>query len=238
MKCVSAEKLAYYDKKLKEFVFGKYVSKEAGKGLSTNDFTDDWKKKIEDLAYEEIVITAFSNSKNMVEIGTTVTEVSISWTINKTPKSLKLDGADVEVTETSKVFVGQSITADKTYSLVATDERGASSAKTTKISFLNGVYWGVGAASATLDNAFILGLTKGLQSSKAKTFTVTAGAGEHIYYALPARYGTPGFNVGGFDGGFGKAGTVEFTNASGHTEQYDVWKSTNASLGGTTVKVS
>lgn len=29
---------------------GTFVKKEEGKGLSSNDFSDEWKKKIEDLA--------------------------------------------------------------------------------------------------------------------------------------------------------------------------------------------
>lgn len=32
--------------------------------------------------------------------------------------------------------------------------------------------------------------------------------------------------------------TLEFTNASGHTQNYDIWMSVNAGLGNTTVKVS
>ena len=90
----------------------------------------------------------------------------------------------------------------------------------------------------SFDSAFVLTLTKGLQGSKAKTFTVNAGAGQHIYYAIPTRYGTPAFKVGGFDGGFSKAGTIQFKNASGYTESYDIWISDNAGLGNTTVNVA
>ena len=46
------------------------------------------------------------------------------------------------------------------------------------------------------------------------------------------------FNVGGFDGGFFKVSTQDYTNPSGHTESYQVWRSDNAGLGQTTVKVS
>ena len=83
-----------------------------------------------------------------------------------------------------------------------------------------------------------MGLTKTLQASKAKTFTVNAGTGKHIYYIIPTRYGTPVFKVGGFEGGFAKLGTVNFTNASNYAENYDVYKSSNDNLGNTTVVVS
>lgn len=36
-----------------------FVIAEEGKGLSSNDFTDEWKQKIEDLAYEPMAISAF-----------------------------------------------------------------------------------------------------------------------------------------------------------------------------------
>ncbi|WP_157796132.1 hypothetical protein [Thomasclavelia cocleata] len=52
---------------------------------------------------------------------------------------------------------------------------------------------------------------------------------------MPARYGAVNFNVGGFDGGFTKVATIEFTNASGYTENYDIYKSDNANLGTQTV---
>ena len=130
------------------------------------------------------------------------------------------------------------IKSNKTYTLKATDDREATATKTTAITFLNGVYWGVAANTSDIDSAFILKLTKGLQASKAKTFTVNAAASQHIYYAIPTRYGTPAFKVGGFDGGFAKAATIEFTNASGYKETYDIWKSDNAGLGNTTVVVA
>lgn len=81
-------------------------------------------------------------------------------------------------------------------------------------------------------------MSKALQSNKAKTFDVTTGSGQYIWYAIPSRYGTPSFNVGGFDGGFSKVSTVSYTNPSGYTENYDVYRSDNANLGKKTVKVS
>ena len=215
-----------------------FVAKEAGKGLSKNDFTDEYKKMIDDLAYVPIAINTFTNNINTVEMGSTVTEVVLNWTYNKTPKVASLDAEQIDVNLKTKTLTGQSIKTNKTFTLSATDERDKTVKKTTAISFLNGVYWGVGVAAPTLNSAFILSLTKGLQGSRAKTFTVNAGVGQHIYYAIPTRYGAAAFNVGGFDGGFTKAGTIEFTNGSGYKENYDIYKSDNANLGNTTVKVS
>ena len=182
---------------------------------------------LDDLLYTAIQITSFTNNVNTVEMGSTVDTVVLNWNYNKTPEELTLDGQGIDASLKTK-------TID---TLKAVDERDAEATRTTAITFLNGVYWGVGADQSSFDSAFILGLTKGLQSSKVKTFTVNAGASQHIYYAIPTRYGTPAFKVGGFEGGFAKAATIDFTNASGYMESYDIWKSDNAGLGNTTVEV-
>ena len=214
-----------------------FVIAEEGKGLSSNDFTDEWKQKIEDLAYEPMAISAFSNNVNTVEMGSTVDAITLNWTLNKDPKSQKVDNTPVEASKRTLSLTEQGIKADKTFTLSATDERDKTVTKTTAIRFYNGVYWGIGDAEQTVDSAFLLTLTKGLQASRGKTFTVNAGEGKHIFYAVPSRYGSCQFNVGGFDGGFNKVSTFEFTNSSGYAEKYDVYKSTNANLGSTTVTV-
>lgn len=216
----------------------RYVRKEDGKGLSSNDFSDEYKKIVDDLNYKPITINSFTNNKSTLEMGATLTEINLTWSFNKTPKSAKLDAEALDVSATSKALTGLNITSNKTWTLSATDERDKTVTKTTAVTFLNGVYWGVAAAASEFTSDFILKLTKALQGSRAKTFTVNAAAGQHIYYAAPTRYGACGFNVGGFDGGFSKVGTIQFTNASGYTESYDIYMSDNAGLGSTTVKVS
>ena len=158
---------------------------------------DDLADKVADLMYEPIAISSFSNNVGTVEMGSTVNTVVLNWATNKTPTELTLDGEGIDVSLKTKTIESANIKSNKTYTLKATDERDAETTKTTAITFLNGVYWGVAADQSSFDSTFILGLTKGLQSSKAKTFTVNAAAGQHIYYAIPTRYGTPGFKVGG-----------------------------------------
>lgn len=203
-----------------------------------SDALVDINDKLSDLMYETISITSFTNNVGTVEIGSTVTNVSLSWKTNKTPEALTLDNENIDTSLTSVSFNNTSITSDKTWTLKAIDERSAVSTKTTKITFLNGVYYGVINGVDNIDNSTIIGLTKKLQSSKSMTFTTTANDGQYIIYALPASYGTPSFNVGGFDGGFSLNATFDFTNSSGHTESYCVWISDNANLGETTVKIS
>lgn len=190
-----------------------------------------------DLDYKPIDITAISCPQAGVhELGEVVETVYISWTLNKEPATQALDGEALSVAARSKELTGLSISSAKTYTLGVTDERGATDSASVSLSFYNGVYYGVAEVGTAIDD--MLGLNRKLQSSKALTFTADAGATQLIAYALPARYGTPAFTVGGFEGGFSKAGTFEFTNVSGYTESYDLWLSDNVNLGSTTVKVS
>lgn len=190
----------------------------------------------EEFDYKPITISSFTNNKNTVEMGTKITDVILNWVLSKNPKTMMIDSESIiPLTTRTKTYSGQNITTNKTFTLKVTDEKDASATKTTSITFLNGVYWGAKAAPSNYDSAFILGLSKGLQGNKNKTFTVNAIAGQYIFYALPARYGACTFNVGGFDGGFTKVSTIQFTNASGYAESYDIYKSVNAGLGNTTV---
>lgn len=193
--------------------------------------------QVADLLYKPMAIESFSNNVNTAEMGSTVTGVTLAWVYNKLPTAVTLDGAAMDPGVTGRNYTGLSIRSNKTWTLKATDERGAEATRTTGISFLNGVYYGAAAAPSAIDSDFILSLTKTLRSSKLSSFTVTAGAGEYIYYCVPKRFGTCSFTVGGFDGGFDLAATVSFTNGSGYTEDYYVYRSTNAGLGKTTVGV-
>jgi hypothetical protein len=214
------------------------ISGAAADAKVTGDAIAEINSKLADLLYEAISITSFTNNVNTVELGSTVTSVTLNWKTNKRPTTLTLDGATLDTSLLTHTYSGLSLTGGKSYTLAVTDERNASATKSTSISFLNGVYYGVLNSGATVDSAAILSLTRSLQSSKSKTFTTTAGDGQYIVYAVPRRYGTPAFNVGGFDGGFHLETSIAFTNASGYTETYDVYFSDNLSLGETTVKAS
>ena len=208
-------------------------------GIKENsDSVSKLSEEIADLKYVPIDITKMSNDVGTVEMGTVVNTVNISWTLNKEPESQELDGTAVEASARSKTLEDLSISTNTTFNLEVTDERDEKDTASTSISFVNGVYYGVCQSDDECTSEAILSLNRKLQSLKGITFTVSAEDGQHIVFALPSRYGTPNFNVGGFDGGFSKVTTFNFTNASGYTESYDVWLSDNSGLGDTTVKVS
>lgn len=220
----------------------RYVRQEAGKGLSANDFTDEYKQMIDDLSYVKIAINSLTATNSSNEIGSTVEATDVAWTLNKEPKTQKIKFSS-EAEESlgtsvrSKSYTGKKVTSNSIIKLTVTDERDASVSKQVTIQFQPKVYYGVSDDPNALDSPAINALTGVLASSKARTFSADAGEGEHIVYIIPSSFGTPTFNVGGFDGGFKKAKTIEHTNASGYKQNYDIWQSVQPGLGSTSVTV-
>lgn len=198
-------------------------------------------QKIKDRLYEQIVISSLSVSPATVEIGSTVNSVTLTYAMNKAAQSMKLDGSAISNTDQNGTVTKQGTwTADKTFSMTATDEKDYTSpAKTVTLRFYNNAVWGAATSPTTVNSAFVMGLSnKTLTNSRARTISVNAGSGQHIWYAVPTRLGACTFTVGGFTGGFSMRETVSVTNSSGYTENYYVYKSDNAGLGSTSVVVS
>lgn len=178
-------------------------------------------------------INSFTVTPSVAQKGSTI-NVTVKWSYNKDIKSQTLNNAVLDATLREKTFSG--VKADVTYTLNATSTNNVSKSKSGTVKFYNGIYYGK-SSSATYDSALINSLTKTLSDSKARTITVNAGTGEYIYYCLPTRLGVPSFNVGGFDGGFTKVATINFTNSDSYAEDYDIYKSTNANLGNSIVVI-
>lgn len=178
-------------------------------------------------------INSFSVTPSVAQKGSTI-NVTVKWSYNKDINSQTLNNATLDATLREKTF--SSVKTDVTYTLNATSTNNISKTKSGTVKFYNGIYYGK-SSSTTYNATLISSLTKTLSDSKARTITVNAGTGEYIYYCLPTRLGVPSFNVGGFDGGFTKVATINFTNSDSYAEDYDIYKSTNANLGNSTVVV-
>lgn len=214
-------------------------SGKAADAKVTGDRLSLVEQQIADMNYTPIAFDSVTISPSTAEMGATITMVSVFWKLNKTPTKLTFDGNKLLNDSNGYDAKGTfTMNSKKSWTLVATDERGATDTETPTLNFYNGVYYGAKAEPTTYDSAFILGLKKTLRNSKLTSFTANAGAGQYIFYCLPKRMGTCSFKVGGFDGGFSLIQEISFTNASGYTETYYIYRSDNAALGNTSVTVS
>lgn len=191
-----------------------------------------------DMNYVAIDITSISNNVGTVEKGVPVSEMTVTWKLNKEPAKQTLGGENVAVSERSKTV---SMDGRTSVSLVVTDERGATDSASTGYNSYNGVYYGVLEDGATIDSAAILSLTKKIQSNRATTFTVNPGSTQRIAFAIPTGYGEPTFKDAGT--GFQADMTLvkenfAFINTHGYETTYNVWLSTNIIPGSITVAVT
>ena len=199
------------------------------------------KDALDELLYYKLEVKSFSASPAFgdYEIGSKVTNPKFTWSFNKDVVSQSVTDCTVEgvVTRTAG-YVGE-ISTQKSFTVSAKDSKGTSCSRSGAYNFKHKRYFGVASAPEAYDSAFILALTgKEFCSGRNKSaFSLTAGEGQYFYYAFPASYGTPTFNVGGFDGGFELAATIDFTNASGNTTSFVIWKSENANLGAQNIVV-
>lgn len=182
------------------------------------------------LLYKKPTIIMSANKPQTNEIGSTVRDVSIIWSYNPNLiDSQTLDGQPLD--KTIRAHLVPTINQNTTFNLSAKDKYNTINASISFV-FYNGIYYGV-----SNDTVEIAKLNKKLQGTKSTTFTVSANEDQYVYFALPSRYGVPSFYVGGFEGGFMKVRTESYTNPSGHTENYDIYRSVQDGLGSTTVTV-
>lgn len=211
------------------------ISRQQAESERQQGYTEMREQMIE---FDEIInpfSASISVSPNVSEKGSTVSEITAKWSYNKDIVSQLIDGVATAIGDRNKTLTGE-FTTDKTVTLKATSKTNRTVTVSAKLAFKNGIYYGA-SSSTTYNSTLVNSLTKVLDENKARTITVNAGAGQYIYYSYPSRLGTALFNVGGFDGGFSEVARIQFTNASGYTEEYIIYKSTNANLGNTTVVI-
>ena len=128
----------YYDKTQTETLLSNKVDKEAGKGLSTNDFTDTFKqalelKKVQDISTDSVtkklVVTYTDDTVANLSINDIITDVQVSGaTLDATTNVLTLTSTDggADVTVDLSDFVNSSelttALAGKVSKIVSTDD--------------------------------------------------------------------------------------------------------------------
>lgn len=196
--------------------------------------------------YKPIAVNSFSHNNSIQEIGSNLPSSLFSWNFSKAPSSAAIVNQSTKQSMPVNAQAGQAtmlfntpLTSTTTFRISATDAHNKTASKDATIYFYHGKYYGVSEISSAeyIDSAFIQKLTKQLVSGRTGKFSVNAGNGQYIYFAIPSSFGTPVFFVGGFEGGFDLIKTLEYTNPSGGKATYNVYRSTNASLGSTEVEV-
>lgn len=201
--------------------------------------------RLDDMQYTAIGISSFSASP-IAEMGSTIYSVTLSWNINKVPKTLTLDGETLDAVKTGTKPLtnetGWTMNSEKlSWVLKAVDERDKSSSKTANLNFYNRVYYGTAASPEIVDSEFVKSLdNKPLTGTKPTPVIYSADAGEYMWYCVPVRLGECTFvdTAINIAGGFKLIDTFLVSNGSEFEENYYIYRSDNAIPGSTTIKIS
>jgi len=194
---------------------------------------------VDQLLYAPPVISGFTNSVGVVEIGRTITTVPMTWSLNKTMTTLSLDNGigSLSPSAVSYSHGSQSITANRTYTLTASDGVNSTFA-TTSVVFQSKRYWGAN-ASASLSDAQILALAGSeFATTRVKSSFSVAGAGGYIYYVFPDSFGTPSFTVNGLVYTDLVLVTRTVVNASGGSVTYRIYRTGSTQSGTLNIAVT
>lgn len=187
-------------------------------------------EKIMELLYP-FALLSFSLAPTTAEWGATVTEVSLNWSTNDTPKTIALNLGIGELPATTTHFThsGQSITGNRTYTLTVTRNAITKTASAT-LAFLNRVYWGVH-PTPTIDPEIITGWANQLSGNRSRLITFDCSGGRYFHVAYPARMGNASFKINNLTYSDVTQQTVNITNSQGYTEPYLVYHCTIIQFG-------
>ena len=195
-------------------------------------------KILDKLYYVKPSITSFnmSPSTTQYEKGQTVPSLSFTWSYNKNITSQSLSNCNITLSD-RKATYSTPITSNKSFTLTCSDGENTASASK-NITFFDKIYWG-SKAEGTINSAFILSLTNNkFATAKAGTYSMTVATGEYGYIAMPTSFGVlSSVWIGGFEATVDDMGEIDFTNASGYTSKYKVYRTGKSGLGSISMQI-
>jgi hypothetical protein len=226
-------------------VTGPIISEDVAYSNTTIDSVTDVKGALDALIskvyYVAPKINSFTCSPNQLsyEIGQKVSSVVFNWSYNKDIAYQTLTDCDVSDITVRTATYDQEISTNKTFVLSCGDgQNSASSSKA--FTFSSRIHSGSASIPASYNSEFILSLPGQLKGNKSGSYTVNVGTNQYFYIAMPTSYNnsdTLTGKIGGFDTDFSKVSTISHTNASGYTTNYNIYKSSNHSLGNITMTI-
>jgi hypothetical protein len=184
--------------------------------------------------YQAIIAALSGGSSN--EIGSTVASVALTWTINKTETSQSIDqGIGSLIIGVRSYNYLTPITTNTTFTLTASDGTSTTTPSTT-VAFYNRRWWGTSALTAFTGPDILTLASDEFSSTRVKSW-VQNGNSEYLYYCYPAAFGLATFHVNGLLNTAWTLTVVSHTNASGHIENYNVYRS-NTTQSGTGIQLA
>jgi hypothetical protein len=183
---------------------------------------------------------ALSGGLSTFEVGTTISNVNLTWTITPTnvvlsSQTLNPSIGSVDVSLRTTNLTGLSLTADTTWTNVISDGLGFNNSivtNTASILFRRYVIWGRSSAT-NLDSSTIQtlhttggGAGRAFQTSRQRTVTMT-NTSQYFYFVYPASFGPATFTVGGLPNSAFTNTTITYTNINNFSESFLIYRTLN-----------
>lgn len=165
------------------------------------------------------------------EIGSSRASTTLKWTWNKNIQSQSLNQGIGSLDPSLRTYTyNTSISSNTTFTITGTDGTTSKSASTS-VQFLPKRYWGV-SEKTTLTDAEIIALSSELSTSRKQSRTFNCSGGKYFYFVIKTSYCSGiAFKVGGLSFSDMETTTRQFTNASGHTDSYNIYRVKNLQTG-------
>lgn len=186
------------------------------------------------------VLATFSHTAGIQELGSTLANLTLNWTYNRAPnptsQSINQGIGAIANNLRTKTQNGINLNATTTFTISAVGDDGTNSSLQTTVNFQLKRYWGVSPNVLATDNDVKNNLSNEFDTARPveKTFDASQGGGNnYLYFCYPKAWGQPsGFPIGTLFGGFAFSDytlstIVNFTNPSGHSEDYYLLKTNN-----------
>ena len=144
------------------------------------------------LLYINPVINSFGGG-NMYEIGSSISSVTFTWSVNKKMTTLNINQGVGSVLEKTSPYVyipENPITSDITYTMTASDGVNAASPKSTTLSFCPRRYWGV-TTTETLSDEQLYALSNQVSNTRAQDRDFDCSGSENgkfWWIVIPKKY--------------------------------------------------
>lgn len=159
---------------------------ETASAHGTSNVGDALDKILNKIYYTAVSISSFTGG-GTYEVGTTISSVNFSWTLNKNPLSIKLTNGlivkNIAVSERSYAYTPDTpITTDATFTLRCGDVTDSGAAVdrtvTTKIVFLNKLFYNTTTTTPTTQEAIV---ALGVSGDKSKTHWSNSKTVTHVF---------------------------------------------------------
>lgn len=178
---------------------------------------------------------SISNNQGTKEIGQTITSTVLTWSWTKPIISQSLNNGIGALSPALTTYNHISTyTTDRTYLITGATNAQSSSASTSVV-FRQKRWWGINPTVTPVDATIFALSNNEFSTGRGKSFTINGG-GQYIYYAYPSGFGAATFTVNGLLNTAWTLFVISHTNASGFTENYNVYR-TNTIQNGSGISI-